>query len=125
MITEIVKDHKHINLTTFKKDGTRISCPVWFVLHEGKLFLMSGVDSWKVKRMRSNPNVEFAPSKFGGKEIGKRVKGTVRFLGGEEAIIAQNLLRKRYPIMWILVIKIRDRGMEYLFFEITPQEIIS
>jgi hypothetical protein len=34
-----------------------VKTPVWFVLHDGALYVYTEADSWKVKRVRNNPRV--------------------------------------------------------------------
>ena len=53
-------DQKYLSLETFKKNGQGVKTPVWFVLHENALYAYTEADSWKVKRIRSNPRVRVA-----------------------------------------------------------------
>lgn len=54
---------KYVRLTTFTKDGRSKPTPVWIAdLGDGTLGFTTGVDSWKVKRIRNTPSVELAPS---------------------------------------------------------------
>ena len=47
---------KQISLTTFKRDGTPVSTPVWTVSDDGRrLLVWSAADTWKVKRIRRGP----------------------------------------------------------------------
>jgi uncharacterized protein len=41
-----------VNITTFKRDGTPVSVPVWCAADNGTLLVFSEADSWKVKRIR-------------------------------------------------------------------------
>lgn len=51
---------KCIALTTFKRDGSRISTPIWFNVMDGKIYVTTETGAWKVKRIANNPNVELA-----------------------------------------------------------------
>ena len=56
-------DEKYIRLTTFTKDGRPKPAPVWIAdLGDGTLGFTTGLNSWKVKRMRNTPSVEITPS---------------------------------------------------------------
>ena len=51
---------KYVSLTTFRRDGTPVSTPVWFVTEDGSLLVETDGDSYKVKRIRHNDNVTVA-----------------------------------------------------------------
>ncbi len=51
---------KYLNLTSFRRDGTGVSTPVWFVQENGRLFVRTDGDSYKVKRIAHNPSVTIA-----------------------------------------------------------------
>ena len=58
---------KQISLTTFKRDGTPASTPVWTVSDDGRrLLVWSAADTWKVKRIRRDPRVRVAGCDFHG-----------------------------------------------------------
>ena len=48
---------KHISVTTYKRDGTGVATPVWFVQEGDRLLFRTGVASGKAKRIRRNPAV--------------------------------------------------------------------
>ena len=50
-------DTTYIALETFKKSGQGVQTPVWVIGQEGKLYVWTDGDSWKVKRIRNNPRV--------------------------------------------------------------------
>ncbi len=47
---------KYLSVTSFKRDGTRVATPVWFVSDGGRLFALTGALA-KVRRIRRNPRV--------------------------------------------------------------------
>jgi uncharacterized protein len=51
---------KYVSLTTFRRDGTAVSTPVWFVPENGSLLVETDGNSYKVKRIRRNDNVSVA-----------------------------------------------------------------
>ncbi|MEM9202393.1 MAG: PPOX class F420-dependent oxidoreductase [Actinomycetota bacterium] len=54
---------KYVSLTTFTKDGRPKPTPVWIAdLSDGTIGFTTGLDAWKVKRIRNTPRVELAPS---------------------------------------------------------------
>jgi PPOX class probable F420-dependent enzyme len=61
-VTDICSE-KYVRLTTFTKDGRRKKTPVWIAdLGGGTAGFTAGADTWKVKRIRTTPAVELAPS---------------------------------------------------------------
>ncbi|GGZ32573.1 hypothetical protein GCM10010387_28290 [Streptomyces inusitatus] len=48
---------RYISLTTFRKNGTGVATPVWFVQDGGKLHVLTNRESWKVKRLRNDARV--------------------------------------------------------------------
>jgi PPOX class probable F420-dependent enzyme len=70
---------RYISLTTYKRDGTAVSTPVWVVSDDGRrLLVWSSERTWKVRRLRRNPQVLVAPANFRGDERGDRVAGRAR-----------------------------------------------
>jgi uncharacterized protein len=49
---------RYISLTTFKKDGSPVSSPVWITGHDGTYVFTTGDKAWKTKRLLRNPSVE-------------------------------------------------------------------
>ncbi len=131
---EILEDHEHIALTTFRKNGRGVTTPIWFVYANGKMYCYTFEKAWKIKRMKKNPRVEFAPadarmfapSKY--KVIGNTIRGVARFLEGEEAGVADGLLRKKYGFKYSFFNKLQaaftSRGRN-IYFEVTPTEVIN
>lgn len=87
-------DERYINLTTFKRDGTSVSTPVWIVSDDaGRLLVWSGVNTWKVKRIRRDPRVLVGPASFRGKERGPKVEGRAHVVADPGI---DRLLRRKY-----------------------------
>ncbi len=94
-----LEGHKNANLTTFRKSGDVVPTPVWYVVLDGKLYVRTGADSGKVKRIRNDSRVLLAPATVRGKQVGPESEARARILGpGEEGLVenAMKLLRRRY-----------------------------
>jgi hypothetical protein len=87
---------KYLSLETFKKSGQGVKTPVWFVLHDGGLYIYTEADSWKVKRLRNNPRVRVAVCDIRGNVKGEFLEGTGSLVDGEERRTADRLLDKKY-----------------------------
>jgi uncharacterized protein len=93
-------EERHISLTTFKRDGSTASTPVWVVTDDGRrLLVWSGANTWKVKRIRREPHVRVAPCDARGRVRGEAVAGVARLLGPEAGALVQPLLRKKYGLL--------------------------
>jgi len=90
------KGQAYLNLETFRRNGEGVRTPVWFVEHEGRLYLRTRADAWKVKRIRRNPQVRAAPCDVQGKLLGGWVEGRARVLSESEAEFISRLARQKY-----------------------------
>jgi uncharacterized protein len=90
---------RYISLTTFKRDGSTASTPVWVVTDDGRrLLVWTGAGTWKVKRIRRDPRVRVAASDSRGRTRGEAVDATARLLGPDAGALVQPLLRKKYGL---------------------------
>lgn len=91
---------RYISLTTFKRDGSTVSTPVWVVSDDGRrLLVWTGAGTWKVKRISRDPRVTVAASDGRGRPLGEAVEGVARLLGPDAAAIVEPLLRKKYGLV--------------------------
>lgn len=116
-----LRSNRYISLTTFKRDGTPVSTPVWVVSDDGeRLLVWSAAKTWKVRRVRRNPDVLVAPANFRGTERGERVKATARVIDhpGIDALLRQkygwqkralDLLNRQATAEWV-TIELSDRA---------------
>ena len=61
---------KYLSLTSFRRDGTGVATPVWFVEAGGRLLVETDAASYKVRRIRRNPQVTIAPCTATGRRRG-------------------------------------------------------
>ncbi|SDT21742.1 PPOX class F420-dependent oxidoreductase [Actinoplanes derwentensis] len=89
---------KQISLTTYRKDGTAISTPVWHVVEGDTVTVISEADAWKVRRIRNNPQVAVTVCDIRGKvpDGATAVPGTARILDEQESRAARDLIARRY-----------------------------
>ncbi len=71
---------KYLSLTTYRRDGSPVSTPLWFVEHDGRLFAITGGDSYKAKRLRRNPACMVAPCNARGVPKGDAITAHAEFL---------------------------------------------
>jgi PPOX class probable F420-dependent enzyme len=93
---EAIARAKCISLTTFKRDGTPVATPIWFNIIDGKVLLATPASSWKVKRIRHNPRVEFAACTQRGRVTGPVFTGVARIISADELAPVLKAKRRRY-----------------------------
>ncbi len=106
-LTELA-NHKYMNLETYRKNGQPVRTPVWFMIDNNVIYVVTTADTGKVKRLRNNPAVRIMPSGFRGEPKGEWMEGRARFAEGAEAERAIELRKKRYGLQARLVGLIRD-----------------
>ncbi|WP_330180956.1 PPOX class F420-dependent oxidoreductase [Nocardia sp. NBC_01503] len=95
---------KYVLLTTFKKDGTPVGTPLWAALDNGRLYIWTVTDSWKVKRIRRNPEVTVQACDVRGKAHGDIVKGTAKILDDAGGDRVRGLVKRRYGLQGHLIV---------------------
>lgn len=111
-----IKASKCISLTTFKRDGTKVSTPIWFNVIGEKIFVTTPADAWKIKRITNNPNVEFAACTQRGKVTGTTFAGTARVVSAAE--LAEVIAAKKRRYFTFRLISLFQRNQ--VAIEITP-----
>ena len=96
-------DQKYINLETYKKDGTSIRTPVWFVIDKNLIYVITRDSTGKVKRLRNNQNVRIVPCSFKGEPKNEWVKGAAEKIRDEEADKVIKLRKKKYGMFARLI----------------------
>ncbi len=96
-------DQKYINLETYKKDGTPIRTPVWFVIDKNLIYVITRDSTGKVKRLGNNQNVRIVPCSFKGEPKNEWVKGAAEKIRGEEADKVIKLRKKKYGMFARLI----------------------
>ncbi len=87
---------KYINLETYKKDGTGVKTPVWFVAHNDLIYIITREMTGKVKRLSNNQSVKITPCGFKGEIKGQWISGNAKVVSGEEAERVIKLRKKKY-----------------------------
>lgn len=90
--------HAYISLVTFRRSGAGVPTPVWFAVRDGRIVVFSEARAGKVKRLRNDPRVRFAPCDVRGRVRGEHWHdGRARIVAdraGEQAAYAA--LRAKY-----------------------------
>lgn len=107
---------KYLSLTSFKRDGTGVATPVWFVAENGHLLVETDADSYKVKRIRRDPHVRIAICDARGRLRGELVDAEAEILPNSERKRVEQMLSKKYRLdrytvypLYRLVLLLRGR----------------
>ena len=95
-----------INLETTRRNGEAVQTPVWFVELGGMLYVRTGADSGKVKRIRNNGLVRVAPCDYRGKLEGDWLEAQARLVDSSTAEQVNQLFNRKYGL--------QKRGFELL-----------
>jgi len=89
-------DARYINLLSYKRDGGAVRTPVWAAPLDGKLVVFTNRDSYKVKRIRRNPQVRVARCDARGHLLGSWIDATCAVVedGAQQERIMDALTRK-------------------------------
>ncbi len=102
---------RYLSVTSFKRDGTGIATPVWFVSDGRRLFALTDLHSAKVRRIRRNPHVLVASCHADGRLRSDPLPARVDVLTTiPELERVQTLLIKRYRIAYRVVMLIYRIG---------------
>ena len=102
---------KSLSLTTYRRDGTPVSTPVWFVEEDGRLFATTAADSYKAKRLRRNPAAMVAPCTATGRPKAEPVPATVQFLTADWHDHVDRLMARKYRVDRILILPLYRLAM--------------
>lgn len=98
METTTLARERYVSITTFKRDGTAVSTPVWIAGDDGVLLVHSEADSWKVKRIRRDGHVRLAPCNAWGVVHGDAVDADATL--DEDTNEVSTLLARKYGLMF-------------------------
>lgn len=91
---------KYVNLTTYRKDGTAVTSPLWAALDGDQLVMWTVADSRKVKRLRRDPLIVVqACDVRGHKTFGAPVSGTAEVLDAADSGRVKKAITDKYGLL--------------------------
>jgi PPOX class probable F420-dependent enzyme len=91
---------KFVLLTTFKKDGTPVGTPVWVAPEGGRIVVWTNPKTWKVKRIRRNPDVTLQVCDGRGRPTAEEVlPGSARILDADGTQRVRDLVASKYGLI--------------------------
>lgn len=112
---------RHCVLVSYRADGTPVPTPVWVGADGDRVFVRTGADAYKVKRIRRDPRVLLAPSTGRGRPTGAAMPGFARILGHDEEAVAERVLRARHGLLRLLYTKTVEDHLPTVYIEIGPR----
>ena len=95
---------RYLSITSFKRDGTGVATPVWFISDGTRLYAFTDQHSAKIRRIRRNPQVLVASCWVNGKLRREPVAGRAEVLtAAADLERVQKLLVARYKLSYRVV----------------------
>ena len=116
--TDEIESQKYISLETYRKNNQPVKTPVWFVVKNDLIYVVTKDQTGKVKRLRNNQNVKIATCTIKGKITGEWVSGTAKILSDEDITEAVRWRDKKYGFMAKIVKFLSKSKGELLAFSI-------
>jgi PPOX class probable F420-dependent enzyme len=102
---------RYLSVTSFKREGTGVATPMWFVSDGSRLFALTGLHSPKIWRIRRNPRVLVASCRPDGKLRREQVWARAEVLTStDELRRVQELLMDRYSVSYRIVMRFYRLG---------------
>ncbi len=97
----------YLSITSYRRDGTPVATPVWFVTEGDHLLVTTDGRSGKAKRIRRNAIVTVRACSARGKPRGAPVVGRARILPAAEVEHAKELIARKYRVALLFIRPIR------------------
>jgi PPOX class probable F420-dependent enzyme len=98
---------RYLSLTSYKRDGTAVATPVWFVQQDGRLLVETDANSGKVKRIRRNPAVRVAACTASGRLRGEQFSAVAQVLPESEVSGVERLITRKYRFDMLITKPVR------------------
>jgi PPOX class probable F420-dependent enzyme len=91
----------YVSFTSYRKNGTPVSTPVWIAPDGDDLYFFSDTDAFKVKRVRNNPAVTLQPCDVRGrvKDGAPVVSGVAEVLDHADTPRVRGIVNRKYRLM--------------------------
>lgn len=97
---EQFRKQQYLNLETFRRSGEGVKTPVWFTQDGETIYVITGADSGKVKRIRRNGRVNVAACKMDGRLNGSWVPAQAHQVEDPQVRqLVDRLLNKKYGLI--------------------------
>lgn len=114
---------RYVRLSTFRESGKAVPTPVWFARVGRNIYVVTGRNTGKAKRIRNNPEVALAPSDFRGRPKGRDVRAVARLTDERKGGAADRALRGKYGWQYSVFEFVEKRlgsAEDLVFLELSP-----
>jgi uncharacterized protein len=95
---------RYVSITSFRRDGTAVATPVWVVPHDGRLYVWTGAQTGKVRRIRRNPDVTLAACTVRGRVTGPPRQARAAIVAASERPEVWDLFRAKYRVQLLAIL---------------------
>ncbi len=100
-LLDLFDGHQYLNIETFRKDGTGVRTPVWFVREGNTLYVWTQFDSGKAKRIRRNGKVRIAPCNARGDLLAEWIDAYAEADASPQVLkYVQELMGRKYGLAY-------------------------
>lgn len=97
----------YLSVMSYRRDGSGVATPVWFVVEGHRLLVETDADSYKVKRIQSNPEVTVAECTARGRLRSAPIPACAEILPPSEQERVERLMARKYRIVMVLFRQVR------------------
>lgn len=117
--------YEFVLLTTFRTSGVGVPTAMWFAHERGKLYMVTGRSTGKLKRIRTTSRVLVAPCDWIGNPLGPEIEGYARELPVAQHAHANAVLAEKYGEQYEMDSPEADDEEEETFIEVisTPHHL--
>ncbi|MFF3568801.1 PPOX class F420-dependent oxidoreductase [Nocardia jiangxiensis] len=106
MTWDELANSKYALLTSYKKDGTAVGAPVWVAPDGDRIVVWTYASSWKVKRIRRNPQVRLQSCDNRGRTTSAEVlNGTAEVLDSSGTERVRGIVGHKYGVIGTILIR--------------------
>src|SRR2546421_817766 len=116
-----LSSYEFVLLTTFRKSGVGVPTAMWFAYEQGRLYMVTGRTTGKLKRIRTTSRVLLAPCDWMGNVLGPEIEAYARELPVSQHVYANALLAQKYGEQYEMDASEADDEDEETFLELVSR----
>jgi PPOX class probable F420-dependent enzyme len=104
-MTADLDNAKYVSFTSYKKDGSPVSLPVWVVPFDGGYAFTTDTNSFKVKRIKNDARATLAVCNMKGtvSSDATRYQGAAVVLDAADIARVAELIKAKYRLGWAML----------------------
>lgn len=113
--------YEFVLLTTFRTSGVGVPTAMWFAYEHGKLYMVTGRSTGKLKRIRTTSRVIVAPCDWRGNLLGPQIEACAHELPVAQHAHANAVLAQKYGEQYEMDSSEADDEDEETFIEVVSR----